>query len=102
QSTREINYARHKKTGVDALKLAMHFRFVAGIVGTAALIGCAEQRPPQTLEQLLEVRAESDARFKSDFQEMNHRLLVRTKAEYDQYTAGQQPHPPVIDLLIIS
>ena len=30
------------------------------------------------------------------------RLLERTKAEYDRYTAGGQKEPPVIDILIIS
>ena len=30
------------------------------------------------------------------------RLLERTKAEYDRYTAGQRKEPPVIDILIVS
>jgi hypothetical protein len=30
------------------------------------------------------------------------RLLERTKAEYDRYTAGAQKQPPVLDFLIVS
>ena len=73
---------------------------LAGLV----LSGCspALTRPPVTQPELLALRTTSDEQTGTTSRKILGRLLERTKAEYDQYTAGRRPAPPVINILIIS
>ena len=58
-----------------------------------ALAGCAAgTRPPQTQEQLLQLRDAMDQRLVTDGREMFQQLLARVKAEYDAYSAGRRPN----------
>ncbi|HSF58381.1 MAG TPA: patatin-like phospholipase family protein, partial [Candidatus Binatia bacterium] len=69
-----------------------------------ALAGCgpAMTRPPMTQQELLKLRTTGDEQGVAAGREMLGRLLARTKAESDQYTAGKRKTPPDIDILIIS
>ena len=73
---------------------------LAGLV----VSGCspALTRPPETQSELLALRTTSDEQTVTAFRTLLGRLLARTKAEYDQYTAGRRPAPPALDILIIS
>src|SRR5215831_17352472 len=73
---------------------------LAGLV----MSGCspAMTRPSVTQPELLALRTTSDEQTVTAFRTILGRLLARTKAEYDRYTAGGQPGPPVINILIIS
>jgi hypothetical protein len=62
----------------------------------------AMTRPPVTQPELLALRTTSDEQSVTELHTILGRLLARTKAEYDQYTAGRRPAPPVINILIIS
>src|SRR5215831_20921316 len=68
------------------------------------LSGCspALTRPPATQPELLALRTTSDEQTVTALRTILGRLLERTKAEYDRYSAGQRPAPPVLDILIIS
>ena len=73
------------------------------LVAAIALAGCAAgTRPPQTQEQLLQLREAVDQRLVTDGREMFQQLLARVKGGYDEYNAGRATAPPVIDILIIS
>jgi Patatin-like phospholipase len=73
---------------------------LAGLV----LGGCspALTRPPVTQQELLTLRTKGDEQATAASREIFGRLLERTKAEYDRYTAGERQAPPVINILIIS
>jgi hypothetical protein len=73
---------------------------LAGLV----LGGCspALTRPPVTQQELLTLRTKDDEQATAASREIFGRLLERTKAEYDRYTAGERQAPPVINILIIS
>src|SRR5262249_18230123 len=66
--------------------------------------GCspALTRPAATQPELLALRTASDEQTVTALRTILGRLLDRTKAEYDRYTAGQRPAPPRIDILIVS
>jgi Patatin-like phospholipase len=67
------------------------------------LPGCGgTTRPPQAQEYLLERRREDSEHYLEQTQERYLSLLKGTKAQYDEYLAGRQAKPPVIDYLIIS
>src|SRR5215475_708202 len=85
--------ARRRRRGVAVTVLA-------GLV----LGGCspAMTRPPVTQPELLALRTRDDEQATATGRTILGRLLERTKAEYDQYTAGRRPAPPVINILIIS
>lgn len=71
----------------------------------ASLAGCKADRiarTPQTTEQLIAARDESDRDFDALHQEMTSALLRGAKAEHDAYASGQSAHPPVVDMLVIS
>ena len=76
------------------------------LVLTVALLlsGCAgpQTRPEVTRQQLVRLRNTSDEQSTIMVRRLFARLLERTKAEYDRYTAGQRKEPPVIDILIVS
>src|SRR4029450_8549311 len=59
-------------------------------------------RPPVTQQELLTLRTKDDEQAIATSREILGRLLERTKAEYDRYTAGERQAPPVINILIIS
>ena len=73
---------------------------LAGLV----LGGCspAMTRPPETQQKLLTLRTTSDEQATATGRKIIVRLLERTKAEYDRYTASGRQAPPVINILIIS
>jgi len=73
---------------------------LAGLV----VSGCspALTRPPATQPELLALRTASDEQTVTALRTILGRLLERTKAEYDRYTAGRRPAPPALDILIIS
>jgi hypothetical protein len=73
---------------------------LAGLV----LGGCspALTRTPVTQQELLTLRTKGDEQATAASREIFGRLLERTRAEYDRYTAGERQAPPVINILIIS
>jgi hypothetical protein len=91
--TRAVAAARRRRRQVAVTVLA------GLVVG-----GCspALTRPPVTQPELLALRTTSDEQAVATSRRVLARLLERTKAEYDRYTAGGRPAPPVIDILIIS
>jgi hypothetical protein len=74
------------------------------LTGALLLCGCAgpQTRPEVTRQQLVSLRNTSDEQSTIMVRRLFARLLERTKAEYDRYTAGQRKEPPVIDILIVS
>jgi hypothetical protein len=64
--------------------------------------GPAMTRPPVTQQDLLKLRTTGDEQSAAVGRKILGRLIERTKAEYDRYTAGTRKEPPVIDILIIS
>jgi hypothetical protein len=74
------------------------------LAAALALGGCgpAMTRPPVTQQDLLKLRTTGDEQAVAEGRRLIGRVLQRTKAEYDQYTAGSRKEPPVIDILIIS
>ena len=81
-----------------------HRRLEVAVLAGLVLGGCspALTRPPVTQPDLLTLRTTSDEQAVAAGRRMLGRLLARTKAEYDRYTAGERQAPPVIDILIIS
>jgi hypothetical protein len=72
----------------------------------AALVlgGCAasETRNPRSQDDLVRLRMSRDAASETVAEALFTRLIERSKAQYDQYSAGIRPKPPVIDILILS
>jgi hypothetical protein len=60
------------------------------------------RREPIAQSDLLKLRRAEAERNTSAHRRVLVRLLERTKAEYDRYTAGAQKEPPVLDVLIVS
>jgi predicted patatin/cPLA2 family phospholipase len=60
------------------------------------------ERDPIAQQDLLKLRREEAERNTTARRRVLGRLLERTKAEYDRYTAGAQKQPPVLDFLIVS
>jgi hypothetical protein len=56
------------------------------------------QREPIAQQDLLRLRREEAERNTTAHRRVLVRLVERTKAEYDRYTAGAQKGPPVLDL----
>jgi hypothetical protein len=72
-------------------------------VGIGFLAGCfSAKRPERSQQDLLALRATNDAKNQAAGREMLDKVIQRTKAQYDDYKAGKQNQPPVIDILIIS
>jgi hypothetical protein len=73
------------------------------IAATLVPTGCGgAKRSPHEQAYLLKLRDESDQRVLSNARQAIGKVLDRAKAQQDDYSAGRQPHPPVLDLLIIS
>ena len=74
------------------------------LAGTLMLGGCgpAMTRPQVSEQDLLKLRTKGDEQAVAEGRRVLGRLLERTKAEYDRYTAGARKEPPVLDILIIS
>ena len=74
------------------------------LTGALLMCGCAgpQTRPEVTRQQLVRLRNASDEQATIIARRLFARLLERTKAQYDRYTAGQRKEPPVIDILIVS
>src|SRR5688572_25116996 len=74
------------------------------LTGALLMCGCAgpQTRPEVTRQQLVHLRNASDEQATIIARRLFARLLERTKAQYDRYTAGQRKDPPVIDILIVS
>ncbi len=64
--------------------------------------GAPPTRLRVTQQDLLKRRAENDDELTTKIRTTHHRLVERTKAEYDRYIAGTRKEPPGIDVLIIS
>src|SRR5215831_10114368 len=79
-------------------------RVALTVLAGLAVGGCspALTRPAATQPELLALRTASDEQTSTALRTILGRLLARTKAEYDRYTAGGRPAPPVLDILIIS
>ena len=73
----------------------------AGGLGLAGYSPSPE-REPIAQQDLLKLRREETDRNTTAHRRVLVRLLERTKAEYDRYTAGAQKEPPVLDVLIVS
>ena len=87
-----------------AIRRTFSLMEVAVLAAGLVLGGCspALTRPPVTQPDLLTLRTTSDEQAVAAGRRMLGRVLARTKAEYDRYTAGERQAPPVIDILIIS
>jgi hypothetical protein len=79
-------------------------RFTTGLLaGVVWLNGCAGQTRPQVVQQeLLQLRSANDEQCMTANRMALSRVVERTKAEYDRYTASERTAPPVIDILVIS
>ena len=76
----------------------------SAFAGGLALAGYGPfpQRAPIAQQDLLKLRREEAEQNTTARRRVLVRLLERTKAEYDRYTAGAQKQPPVLDVLIVS
>jgi patatin-like phospholipase len=85
-----------------AARLAGLLALTAGACAVAAGCGSAEAREGRPRAVLAAARAERDDEAVAERRSVIDRNLARIKAEYDEYTAGRAPAPPVVDLLVIS
>jgi len=72
------------------------------LVLATLLPGCGTTRLDQTSAYLAQQRAQYTKNYLDETHERYVALLQRIKVELDEYKAGRQPNPPVIDYLIIS
>jgi hypothetical protein len=81
-------------------------RFAAlGLAAAVGLAGCAASELPRlarTQADLISTRQADEEQAEAFRREAVRRVLTRTKTEYDAYTAGRAPAPPVMDFLILS
>jgi hypothetical protein len=81
-------------------------RFAAlGLAAAVGLAGCAASELPRlarTQADLISTRQADEEQAEAFRREAVRRVLTRTKTEYDAYTAGRVPAPPVMDFLILS
>jgi hypothetical protein len=79
-------------------------RVAVTVLAGLVVSGCspAMTQPSVTQPELLALRTTSDEQTVTALRTILGRLLARTKAEYDRYTTGERPTPPVLDILIIS
>src|SRR5262245_66218423 len=94
-------------TALARAAAATHWRrrcVAVTILAGLVLSGCspALTRPPATQPELLALRTTGDEQTVTALRTILGRLLARTKAEYDQYTAGRRSTPPGLDILIVS
>ena len=90
--------------GATAFRRTLSLMAGLALAGTLMLGGCgpAMTRPQVSEQDLLKLRTKGDEQAVAEGRRVLGRLLERTKAEYDRYTAGGRKAPPVIDILIIS
>ena len=90
--------------GVVAYRRALARKASSAFAGGLALAGYGpfSKREPIVQPDLLKLRREETERNTTARRRVLVRLLERTKAEYDRYTAGAQKQPPVLDVLIVS
>ena len=90
--------------GVVAYRRALARIGSSIFAGGLALAGYGPfpERDPIAQQDLLKLRREEVERHTTARRRVLGRLLERTKAEYDRYTAGAQKQPPVLDFLIVS
>lgn len=76
----------------------------SAVAGGLALAGYppSSARNQVVQQELLKLRSASDEQSTREQRRLLERLLERTKAEYDRYTAGEKKEPPVLNILIIS
>ena len=90
--------------GVVAYRRALARMGSSALAGSYALAGYAPspRREPIAQPDLLKLRSAEAERNTSAHRRVLARLLERTKAEYDRYTAGARKEPPALDVLIVS
>jgi len=90
--------------GAATTRPTLSLMAVSVIAGGLLLGGCgpAMTRPQVTQQDLLKARTTADEESVAVGRKLLGRLIERTKAEYDRYTAVGRKEPPVIDILIIS
>jgi hypothetical protein len=90
--------------GVVAYRRALARMASSAFAGGVALAGYGPfpKREPVVQQDLLKRRRAEAERNTTAHRRVLVRLLERTKAEYDRYTAGAQKEPPVLDVLIVS
>jgi predicted acylesterase/phospholipase RssA len=77
---------------------------VIGLLASGVL-GCASEapvRPDRSSAELVAARDVSDARAAQEQRAVTVQLLLRIKREYDEFSAGRAPAPPVVNVLILS
>ena len=76
----------------------------SAVAGGLALAGYppSSARNQVAQQDLLKLRSARDEQSTREQVRLFERLVERTKAEYDRYTAGETKEPPVLDILIIS
>ena len=87
---------------VERARRIMSVMAPLALTGALLLSACAQTRSEVAREKLIGLRSTSDEQSTIIARRLIARLLERTKAEYDRYTAGQRKEPPVIDILIVS
>ena len=95
---------RRVARGVVACRLAFSRMASSAVAGGLALAGYppSSARNQVAQQDLLKLRSARDEQSTREQVRLFERLMIRTKAEYDRYTAGETKEPPVLDLLIIS
>lgn len=76
----------------------------SALTGGLALAGYVRWPTRKQIAQqdLLKLRGVAEERSAAEGHKRSVRLLERTKAKYDEYTAGDRKEPPVINILVIS
>src|SRR4051812_29918306 len=64
--------------------------------------GCGSSRPTQTSAILYARRDEHSAKYLADTRDLTTSILVRNRAQLDDYKAGRRPDQPIIDYLILT
>jgi hypothetical protein len=78
-------------------------RFAVALIVMLALVGCGGvTRPAEPQAQMLQIRQETATHDLAEMRQLFKDFLRLRKAEYDEYAAGRQAKPPVIDILVIS
>jgi len=90
--------------GAATTRPTLSLMAVSVLAGGLLLGGCgpAMTRQQVTQQDLLKARTTADEESVAVGRKLLGRLIERTKAEYDRYTAVGRKEPPVIDILIIS
>ncbi|RPI52190.1 MAG: hypothetical protein EHM55_17090, partial [Acidobacteria bacterium] len=89
---------------LGAASIRRGLSLVEAVAGRPVLdgYGAPPTRPRVNQPDLLKRRAANDDQSTTTIRTTHHRLVERTRAEYDRYLAGTRREPPVMDVLIIS